>query len=98
MIVCSCAVVSDADLEAAIIAIMRRPDPPLPTPGVIFRELEKKMRCCGCAPLLVATIYERFEALEAAGKFHREATVLVRKRLARYRLVRDRRMNSARAA
>lgn len=67
MIICSCAVVSDSDLEAALVEILSLPDAPLPTPGVVFRHLEKKMVCCGCAPLAVATIYEKIDLLAKKG-------------------------------
>ena len=67
MIICSCAVVSDSDLEAALVEILSLPEAPLPTPGVVFRHLEKKMVCCGCAPLAVATIYEKIDLLAKKG-------------------------------
>ena len=85
VIVCSCNVVTDSDIDQALIAIMAERDPPIPTPGVIFRYLGKKMKCCGCAPLLVTTIYERLEMLEAAGRVHRETSMTVRRLLLRYR-------------
>ena len=35
MIVCSCAIITDQDIEEALIEIMSLPDAPLPTPGVV---------------------------------------------------------------
>jgi GTP cyclohydrolase FolE2 len=67
MIVCSCAVVTDKDLETAVLEIMSQPNAPLPTPGVVYRHLEKKMNCCGCATLAADTIYAKMEELEAKG-------------------------------
>ena len=67
MIVCSCNVITDRDIEAALVEIMRQDPPPLPTPGVVWRHLSKRMRCCGCAPLAVETIYARLEKLETEG-------------------------------
>lgn len=67
MFICSCAVVSDHDIELALLELMIAEDAPLPTPGVVWRHLAKKMDCCGCAPLAVAKIYEKLEALEAKG-------------------------------
>ena len=67
MIVCSCAVISDAQIEQALIEILSRPDAPLPTPGVVFRHLEKKMVCCGCSPLAVSTIYQKIDELAERG-------------------------------
>ena len=67
MIVCSCTVITDADIETAIIEIMSAENSPIPTPGIVYRHLSKKMNCCGCTPILVKTIYERMTALEAQG-------------------------------
>ena len=64
MLICSCAVISDHDIELALLDIMTQPDPPLPTPGVIWRHLGKRMDCCGCAPLAVERIYAKLEDLE----------------------------------
>ncbi|HVX36122.1 MAG TPA: hypothetical protein VHC71_07870 [Hyphomicrobium sp.] len=36
----------------------------LPTPGVVFRHLNKKMSCCRCAPVTVAAIYTAMDRLE----------------------------------
>jgi hypothetical protein len=67
MIVCSCAAISDADIEQALVEILSEPSAPLPTPGVVYRHLEKKMTCCGCAPLAVSMIYEKIEVLAERG-------------------------------
>jgi len=67
MIVCSCAVISDRDIEEALVDILSRPDAPLPTPGVVYQHLAKKMVCCGCAPLAVSTIYEKIDQLAERG-------------------------------
>lgn len=73
MIVCSCNVVSDRDIEKAIIEIMSGPSPPLPTPGVVWRHLSKRMRCCSCAPIAIETIYAKLQDLEARGAICPEA-------------------------
>lgn len=67
MIICSCAVISDHDIELAVLDIMSVANAPLPTPGVVFRHLQKKMNCCSCAPLAVETIYAKMDALVAKG-------------------------------
>jgi hypothetical protein len=46
---------------------LSRPNAPIPTPGIIFRQLKKRMNCCGCAPLAVETIYNKVEELERKG-------------------------------
>jgi hypothetical protein len=67
MIVCSCTVIRDAEIETALVEILSQPDAPIPTPGVVFRHLKKRMNCCGCAPLAVETIYNKVDALERKG-------------------------------
>jgi len=67
MIVCSCQIISDKDIEQALMAILREADAPLPTPGVVYRHLAKKMVCCSCSPLAVRTIYETIDRLAARG-------------------------------
>jgi hypothetical protein len=67
VIVCSCLVISDAEIELALVEILKQPDAPLPTPGVVYRHLDKKMVCCGCAPLAVSTIYQKIDELAQKG-------------------------------
>jgi bacterioferritin-associated ferredoxin len=67
MIVCSCTVISDRDIEGALLEILRAPDAPIPTPGIVYRHLSKRMNCCSCAPLAVETIYNKVEELEKKG-------------------------------
>jgi len=67
MIVCSCLVITDEDIERALVEILSQPEAPLPTPGVVYRHLEKKMICCGCSPLAVSTIYQKIDELAEKG-------------------------------
>jgi hypothetical protein len=67
MIVCSCAGVTDRDIEQALIEILSLPEAPLPTPGVVYRQLSKKMVCCACSPVAVSTIYDKIDLLAAKG-------------------------------
>lgn len=83
MLICSCAVISDHDIELALLDIMTQPDPPLPTPGVIWRHLEKRMSCCCCAPLAVETIYARLDELERRGLVCPNACSSIKRRLRR---------------
>jgi hypothetical protein len=83
MIVCSCTVITDQHLENALIEILNQPEAPIPTPGVVFRHLSKKMNCCGCAPLVVTRIYELVGKLEAEGRICPYACASARIRLKR---------------
>jgi|SRR5262245_41448686 hypothetical protein len=67
MIVCSCTEISDRDIEGALLEILSAPDAPIPTPGIVYRHLAKRMNCCSCAPLAVETIYNKVAALEKKG-------------------------------
>ena len=67
MIVCSCTVITDRDIEGALLEILSAPNAPIPTPGIVYRHLSKRMNCCGCAPLAVETIYNKVEELEKKG-------------------------------
>jgi len=64
VILCQCAVISDRDIERAVSEIMSAGPALIPTPGVVFRHLNKKMNCCSCAPLTVAAIYAAMDRLE----------------------------------
>ena len=67
MIVCSCLVITDEHIEQALLEILNQADAPLPTPGVVYRHLQKKMVCCGCSPLAVSTIYRKIDELAERG-------------------------------
>lgn len=83
MIICSCSVVSDRDIEKALIEILSQPNAPLPTPGVVYRHMSKTMACCGCAPLAVSTIYALVEKLEREGRVSADACAVTKSRLVR---------------
>ena len=63
MIICSCAVISERDIDRAVFEIMSTSSALLPTPGVVFRHLNKKMNCCTCAPVAVSAIYAAMDRL-----------------------------------
>lgn len=67
MIICSCTVITDKDIEQAVLEIMSVDNAPLPTPGIVYRHLSKKMNCCSCAPIAVSVIYKKVEELEKRG-------------------------------
>jgi len=59
--------ISDSDIEDALVEILNLPNAPIPTPGVVYRHLSRRMNCCGCAPLAVETIYNKVDELEKKG-------------------------------
>lgn len=89
MIVCSCTVISERDIEEALLEVLSAPNAPIPTPGVIFRHLSKRMNCCGCAPLAVETIYNKVEELEKRGVITPEVCATARSKLLEFRVWRS---------
>jgi bacterioferritin-associated ferredoxin len=85
MIVCSCQQVSDFDIELALLDILNEPEAPIPTPGVVYRYMQKRMQCCGCAPLAVDVIYAKVEELEKKGLVCPFRSFSTRERLMRLR-------------
>ena len=100
MIVCQCAVISDRDIERAVSEIMSAGPGLLPTPGVVFRHLNKKMNCCTCAPLTVSAIYAAMDRLAHSTHVCPFALAEARAKLIRIeerREQRQRRLDDARA-
>ena len=91
MIVCSCAVISDRDIELAVSEIMALGPGLLPTPGVVFRHLNKKMNCCTCAPVAVAAIYAAMDRLAEDTRVCPFALAEARAKLVRLEARRERR-------
>ena len=90
MIVCSCTAISDRDIEGALMEILNQPDAPIPTPGVVYRHLQKRMNCCGCAPLAVETIYNKVQELETKGLISPNVCAATRSKLLEFSLWRAR--------
>jgi hypothetical protein len=90
MIVCSCTLITDSDIEAALVDILNRPNAPIPTPGVVYRHLQKRMNCCGCAPLAVETIYNKVEELERKGLISPNVCEVTRSKLLEFSVWRAR--------
>jgi hypothetical protein len=84
MIVCSCTLIRDAEIETALVEILNQQDAPIPTPGVVYRHLQKRMNCCGCAPLAVETIYNKVEMLERKGLISANACATARSKLLQF--------------
>jgi hypothetical protein len=81
MIVCSCTVITDRDIEGALLEILSAPDAPIPTPGIVYRHLSKRMNCCSCAPLAVETIYNKVDELEKKGLISPSLSATTRSKL-----------------
>lgn len=91
MIVCSCAAISDRDIDSAVTDLMSTGPGILPTPGVVFRHLNKKMNCCSCAPVTVGAIYAAMDRLEQSTRVCPFALADARAKLVRIEERRERR-------
>ncbi|MEQ1716852.1 MAG: hypothetical protein ABL907_12835 [Hyphomicrobium sp.] len=91
MIICSCAVISDRDIDTAVVEIMSAPQALLPTPGIVFRHLNKRMNCCRCAPLTVSLVYATMDRLEREARVCPYSLDEARRKLARIEERRHRR-------
>ena len=90
MIVCSCTVITDRDVETALVEILNAPNAPIPTPGVVFRHLSKRMNCCSCAPVAVETIYNKVDELEKKGLISPTLSATTRNKLLTFKTKRER--------
>jgi len=91
-------VVSQRDIEGAVIEIMSSQPALLPTPGVVFRHLNKRMNCCTCAPLTVSAIYAAMDRLQADTRICPFALAEARNKLIKIeerRVQRQRRLETA---
>ena len=105
MIVCSCNVISELDIEEAILRLLERDPWMLIVPVKVYHALGERGKCCGCFPGLVDTIVrvtEDFHRARATAEDTLAAFVAkLRRELQRIELVRQQareRMLEARAA
>lgn len=83
MIVCHCNVISDGDIGRALLYLLNLPDAPVPTPGLVYRTLRHRFKCCSCAPIAVEVIYAAMERLEKQGLICPYRSAATREQLAR---------------
>ena len=56
MIVCHCNLITRSEIEAVITSLLDRDPWQLIVPLQVYREMEKRGRCCGCFPNVVDII------------------------------------------
>jgi len=56
MLVCHCNLISDRDIEAIVLELLKDDPWQLLVPAKVFREFENRGRCCGCVPNMVDII------------------------------------------
>lgn len=62
MIVCSCNVISDHDIRAAVLKIMQKEEDTLVTIGKVYKSLGKKTVCTICLKNAIQIMTEEVEA------------------------------------
>ena len=65
MLVCHCNIITEREIEDAILALLDQDPWQLIVPAKVYHSLEKRGRCCGCFPNVVETIIRVTEAYHA---------------------------------
>lgn len=66
MIVCSCNVISDKEIEDVVTSILDEDQWQLVVPGQVYKIMEKRGHCCGCLPNVLDII------IFVTEKYHRQ--------------------------
>lgn len=75
MLVCHCNLISESEIEDAIKGLLAEEEWRLIVPVQVYREMDKRGRCCGCFPNVVSIIIRVTEAWHRE-KAHPEAEVV----------------------
>lgn len=65
MLICHCNVITEREIEQAIIALLDEDPWQLIVPAKVYHSLQKRGRCCGCFPNVVETIIRVTEQYHA---------------------------------
>lgn len=65
MLVCHCNVITEKEIEHAILALLEDDPWQLIVPAKVYHWLSKRGRCCGCFPNVVETIIRVTEGFHA---------------------------------
>lgn len=66
MIVCSCNVISLKEIEDVIVSLLDDDCWQLIVPGKLYKEMQKRGKCCGCFPNVLETI------IRVTEQYHRQ--------------------------
>lgn len=67
MLVCHCNLITEREIEAAIVAMLDEDPWQLIVPAKVYHAMAKRGRCCGCFPNVVETI------IRVTENYHRDA-------------------------
>lgn len=65
MLICHCNVITEKEIEQAIIGLLDQDPWQLIVPAKVYHSLKKRSRCCGCFPNVVDTIIRVTETYHA---------------------------------
>ncbi|MGB3646753.1 MAG: (2Fe-2S)-binding protein [Mesorhizobium sp.] len=65
MLICQCNVITQKEVEQAIIALLDQDPWQLIVPAKVYHSMHKRGRCCGCFPNVVETIIRVTEEYHA---------------------------------
>lgn len=65
MLICQCNVITQKEVEHAIIALLDQDPWQLIVPAKVYHSMKKRGRCCGCFPNVVETIIRVTEEYHA---------------------------------
>ena len=65
MLICHCNVITEKEVEQAILDLLEQDPWSLIVPAKVYHSLSKRGRCCGCFPNVVETIIRVTEAYHA---------------------------------
>ncbi len=69
MLICHCNLITEKEVEAAILALLDADPWQLIVPAKVYHSLSKRGRCCGCFPNVVETI------IRVTEDYHRRSIV-----------------------
>jgi hypothetical protein len=68
MLVCHCNIITEKEIEQAILELLDRDPWGLVVPAKVYHFLHKRGRCCGCFPNVVETIIRVTESYHSGSK------------------------------
>ncbi|MBE7186608.1 MAG: (2Fe-2S)-binding protein [Methylobacterium mesophilicum] len=73
MLICHCNVITQKDIETAILGLLEADPWQLVVPAKVYHSLGRRGRCCGCFPNVVETIIRVTESFHACRRDAAEA-------------------------
>ncbi len=69
MIICSCNIISSANIQLTIERLVAEDRDAMITPGMVYHAMGKKPDCRGCMPNFVALVYKILDRMREEGRY-----------------------------